>query len=124
MAADLGTLQFFPNNIGNESAFRQLAYTGRFMKADEALRLGFVNKVVPDRKALESQLIKTAEIIASKSPVGIYTLKQVMKRQFLNKVEDSLDYIARINSATLLTKDTTEAITAFLQKRKPAFSKL
>lgn len=35
-----------------------------------------------------------------------------------------MDYIARINSSTLLTKDTTEAITAFLQKRKPAFSKL
>ena len=52
MAADLGTLQFFPNNIGNESAFRELAYTGRFMKSDEALRLGYVSKVVSDRKSL------------------------------------------------------------------------
>lgn len=34
--------------------------------------------------------MKTAEVIASKSPVGIYTLKQVIKRQFRKKVEDSL----------------------------------
>ena len=53
MAADLGTRQFFPNNIGNESAFRELAYTGRFMKSNEALSIGFVNRVVADRKALE-----------------------------------------------------------------------
>lgn len=34
MAADLGTLQFLPNIIGSESTFRELAYTGRMLKAD------------------------------------------------------------------------------------------
>lgn len=33
MAADLGTLQFFSNVTGNESTFRELAYTGRFIKS-------------------------------------------------------------------------------------------
>lgn len=65
-----------------------------------------MNKVATDRNSLEAELLKTAETIASKSPVGIYTLKQVIKRQYLKKVEDSLDYIARINSATLQTNDT------------------
>ena len=50
MAADLGTLQFMPNIIGNESTFRELAYTGRFLKADEAKQIGFVSKVLPAKK--------------------------------------------------------------------------
>ena len=36
MAADLGTLQFFPNITGNESTFREIAYTGRYLPAKEA----------------------------------------------------------------------------------------
>jgi enoyl-CoA hydratase/carnithine racemase len=45
MAADIGTLQFFPKRVGNDSAFRDLTYTGRSMGADEALRIGLVSKV-------------------------------------------------------------------------------
>ena len=37
MAADIGTLQLFPKLVGNQSVFKELAYTGRYMKADEAL---------------------------------------------------------------------------------------
>ena len=33
MAADIGTLQFFTNSTGNQSTFRELAYTARFMNA-------------------------------------------------------------------------------------------
>lgn len=52
MAADLGTLQFLPNLMGNESAVREMAYTGRMVPASEALALGFISKVFPDRSAL------------------------------------------------------------------------
>lgn len=68
--------------------------------------------------------MRVAEDIASKSPVGIHAIKQLIKRQYRKKVDDSLEYIARLNSVMLQTKDTTEAITAFLQKRKPNFPKL
>ena len=47
-----------------------------------------------------------------------------MKREQNKKVREGLDYMARTNSAMLLTKDTVEAITAFMQKRKPSFEKL
>ena len=66
----------------------------------------------------------TAQAIASKSPIAIYALKQIIKRQFKKKVTDSLEYTARVNSSMLFTKDMTEAISAFFQKRKPEFSKL
>ena len=51
--------------------------------------------------------MKNAQLIAEKSPVGIYTLKQVIKRQLRRKVQDSMEYIARMNSSMLITKDTT-----------------
>lgn len=51
--------------------------------------------------------MNTAEIIALKSPVGVYTLKQVIKRQFRKKIDDNLQFMARLNSSMLLTKDMT-----------------
>lgn len=50
MAADIGTLQIFPNIIGNQSFFRQVVYTGRFFDSKEALQFGFVSSVLKDIK--------------------------------------------------------------------------
>jgi len=46
MAADLGTLQLFPKLIGNQSTFKELAFTGRYLGAEEALQIGFVSKIL------------------------------------------------------------------------------
>lgn len=64
MAADLGTLQLFPKLVGNISTFKELAYTGRYMKAEEALQVGFVSKVLEDKQHLEAALMETAKLIA------------------------------------------------------------
>ena len=124
LAADLGTMQFMPNIIGNESTYRELAYTSRPLLANEAKEIGFVTKVLPSKQAMQEELLLTAKSIASKSPVGVYTLKQVMKRELLKKAEEGMEYIARTNSSMLMTKDIMEAVRAFMQKRKPDFSKL
>jgi enoyl-CoA hydratase len=79
MAADLGTLQIFPLRVGNQSVFKELAFTGRNMPADEALRIGLVSRVFEDRAQLEAGLLESARVIASKSPVGVHTIKQVIK---------------------------------------------
>lgn len=63
-------------------------------------------------------------MIAAKSPVGIHTIKQVIKRNESKDIYEGLEYIARTNSVMLQTKDMFEAIGAFLQKRKPDFPKL
>lgn len=68
--------------------------------------------------------MQTAQLISSKSPVGIYTLKHIMRREQYKKVYESLSYMARTNSSMLFTKDTMEAIGAFLQKKAPTFGKL
>lgn len=78
IAADLGTLKLFPNRAGNHSTFKELAYTGRYMKSDEALQIGFVSKILENKEQLEAALLETARKIATKSPVGIYTIKQTV----------------------------------------------
>ncbi len=57
MAADIGTLQHFPKRVGNHSTFKELAYTGRSMQADEALRIGLVSKIFEDKAQLEAGLM-------------------------------------------------------------------
>ena len=124
MAADLGTLQLFPRLVGNQSTFKDLAYTGRYLEATEAQQIGFVTQIFKDKTQLEAGLLETAKTIAAKSPVGIYTIKQVLHRAEAKQYEEGLEYIARTNSAMLQTKDMTEAVTAFLSKKQPLFSKL
>ncbi len=73
---------------------------------------------------MEEALLETAKLIASKSPVAINTLKHIMRREQYKKVYESMQYMARTNSSMLFTNDTMEAISAFLQKKKPTFGKL
>ena len=52
LAADVGTLQRMPKIIGSESLMRELAYTARFMGADEARQCGLVSRTFPDKDRL------------------------------------------------------------------------
>ena len=124
MAADMGTLQLFPKIVGNQSIFKELAYTGRFMKADEALQIGFVNKILENQEHLQNSMMETAKVIASKSPVGVYTIKQVFRKAENRSYLDGLENTIRTNGAMLQTKDMPEAISSFLMKKKPEFPKL
>lgn len=50
MAADVGTLQRLPKVIGNDSLVRELCYTARKFKSEEAALIGLVSKVFPDKE--------------------------------------------------------------------------
>lgn len=62
MAADVGTLQRFPKIVGNESAARELALTGREFGAQEALQIGFLSRVVEGgREGVLSESLQNAK---------------------------------------------------------------
>jgi len=69
-------------------------------------------------------LLQLAEVIASKSPVAVWTIKQALNHDLNKIVEPNVDYMARTNAAMLLTTDVHEAVSAFLTKQKPNFPKL
>ncbi|CAD8161993.1 unnamed protein product [Paramecium octaurelia] len=121
MAPDIGTLQRLGLQNANTSLFRELAYTGRTFSAQEALKLGLVSKIVKNEN-LNEEIFKLAELIATKSPVGCYTIKSILTRE--QNLDQHLDVMARTNMAMLFTNDIPIAITSSMTKTKPEYPKL
>lgn len=71
-----------------------------------------------------SKLVEVATEIASKSPVGIWTIKNVLRRQIKKDFVDNYDHMAAVNSAMLQTGDMKLAIMSTMMKQKPEFPKL
>merc|ERR1711972_352703 len=64
LAADAGTLQRMPKIVGNEGVVRELAYTARRFGAGEALRLGFLTRVLETREEAMAAAMDLARTIA------------------------------------------------------------
>jgi enoyl-CoA hydratase/carnithine racemase len=120
-AGDLGTSWLVPRLIGPGRA-AELVYTGRIMDAEEADRVGLVNRVVP-ADALMDEALAMAGRIASNSPGGV----QLSKRALQANLETG-SYAAALETENrgqaLLTRgeDMPEALQAFKEKRQPHFT--
>ena len=123
ITADLGTLQRLTHLIP-EGVVRELAYTGRRMPADEALRLGLVNRVEPDRDALIAAGRDLARAIAAKSPLAVAGAKMSLNYSRGRTVEEGLRHVALWNAGALVSADLTAAIEARLLKKVPDFGDL
>ena len=120
MVADVGTLQRLPKLIG-QGITRELAYTGRIFGAEEAQRIGLVNRVFHTREALYAGVQQIAATIAAKSPLSVRGTKEMLNYARDHSVADSLNYIATWNAAMLQSKDLMEAMTANMAKKVPEF---
>ncbi|KAF4671712.1 putative enoyl CoA hydratase [Perkinsus chesapeaki] len=108
MAADVGTLQFFPLICGNDSAVRELCYTGREFGADEAKAIGFVSKVEEDPVGAA---LKMCESIASNSPVAVVGTKHILEFSREAQTALQLKHNAVWNQAMILSsKDMAATI--------------
>jgi enoyl-CoA hydratase/carnithine racemase len=120
-AGDLGTSWLLPRLIG-PARTAEFAYTGRFIEADEAERIGLLNRVV-EPAALLDDTIALAQQIAANSPGGV----QLSKRALQANMEAS-SYAAALElenrGQALLTRgsDMPEALAAFKEKRAPRFT--
>jgi enoyl-CoA hydratase/carnithine racemase len=118
--ADLGTLQRLPFIIGH-GWFRELALTGRNFSAQEALQMGLITRICVDREALYAEAKKLADQVAACPPLTVQGTKQVILYSRDNGVDAGLQYVAQKNAAALPSEDVVEAVTAFMEKRKPVF---
>ncbi|WP_306567752.1 crotonase/enoyl-CoA hydratase family protein [Aquabacterium sp.] len=121
MVADVGTLQRLPKLIGNQGIVREMAFTGRKVLADEALRIGLVNQVFETREAMQAGVREMAALIASKSPLSIRGTKEMLNYSRDHSVADGLSYIATWNAAMLMSGDLTTAMMASMAKQTPQF---
>jgi enoyl-CoA hydratase len=120
IVADLGTLQRLPRVIA-KGHVAELAFTGKDIDAERALRIGLVNDVYPDADALHKGACDLAAEIAANSPLAVQGTKQVLRASEDRSVEEGLDYVAAWNAGHLQSHDLIEAMTAFLEKRPPQF---
>ena len=123
IVADVGTLQRIPYLLP-QGLVRELAYTGRRFAAEEALRFGFVNSVHPDQDAALDAAMAMARDIASKSPLAIAGVKQVLNHGRGRGLDDGLEYVALWNAAMLPGEDSQLAIQGQMTKQPPKFKDL
>jgi len=123
ITADLGTLQRLTRLIP-EGIVRELAYTGRRMGADEAARLGLVNRIEADRGAVVAAGLELARTVAAKSPLAVAGAKMSLNYSRGRTVEEGLRHVAMWNAGALVSADLTAAVQARLGKTLPEFKDL
>jgi len=123
MTADVGT---FPRlcKLIPEGIVRELAYTGRRMAADEAVRVGLVNAVFSDQPSMLEGVMGIAAEIARKAPLAIYGCKRVINYARDHSTADGLDYIGIWNASMLQFDEIREAMAANQAKRPGRFAEL
>lgn len=100
---------------------RELCFTGDMIGADEALRIGLVNAVVPHAELLP-KVIAVAEKIAAKGPLAVRACKRSMHRGQDVPLPVANELESTAFSALFGSSDQKEGMGAFLQKRTPAFT--
>jgi enoyl-CoA hydratase/carnithine racemase len=96
----------------------ELLLLGERISAQEAERIGIVNKVVPEAE-FDGAVRDWAAKLASKSPVIMRLGKDAMYRQLDMPFEDALDYLRSQLSLAMTTEDIVEGVQAFFEKREP-----
>ncbi|MFC9892905.1 crotonase/enoyl-CoA hydratase family protein [Nocardia sp. NPDC127579] len=120
IVADIGSLHRLPGIIG-EGQLRELAYTGKDIDAARAERIGLVNEVFADQRAVLDAAYATAREIAANPPLVVQGVKDVLDQRAKSTVAEGLRYVSAWNAAFLPSEDLTEAIQAVFQKREPQF---
>jgi enoyl-CoA hydratase len=114
-----GGTQRLPRIIGVTKA-KELLYTGDFIDAQEAYRIGLVNKVVPVASLME-ETRKMAAKIARQPGMALKVTKLAVNGGLNMDIKSAMAYEARCFEILFSTEDQKEGMKAFVEKRKPAF---
>ncbi len=115
----LGGAWSLAHAVGERKA-RELAYTGRRIKADEARALGLLNHVTPPRRAV-AKAVEVADEIAGSSPLAVMAVKQAISRAGHQTFDQALTEGGDLSALLMFSEDRKEGLRAFLEKRKPEF---
>ena len=120
IVSDLGGLQRLPFIVG-EGFARELALTGGDYPADEAQRMGLLNRVLDDEAALLQAARALARQMASNPPLAVAATKRVMNARIDDSVARGLREALQHNGSVMQSQDFQEAVAALLEKRAPVF---
>jgi enoyl-CoA hydratase len=114
-----GGTQRLTRAVGKYKAM-EMILTGKPISAEEAVRVGLVNRVVPTETLLE-EAKRTANEIASKPPISVRAAKEAILRAQDTTLEVGLEFERKAFYMLFATEDSKEGMKAFVEKRKPAF---
>ncbi|HUN47241.1 MAG TPA: enoyl-CoA hydratase-related protein [Stellaceae bacterium] len=115
-----GGAWLLPRLVGTAKAL-ELFWTGDLIDAQEALRIGLVNRVVPDA-GLMTATRALADRIAAAPPLSVRTIKRAVYQGLESDLPAHLDRISSDYALVTGSEDHREAVAAFLEKRKPRFT--
>ena len=115
-----GGTQRLPRLVGKGMA-KYLIMTGEHIPAQEALRIGLVQKVVPP-EALMEEAERVARLILSKAPVAVRMAKRAINTAEDTDMRSGIAYEAEAYTTSFQAADRVEGMSAFLEKREAKFS--
>lgn len=117
--ADMGATYLLPRLVGHGAATEMLM-TGESIDAEEAYRIGMVNRIVPHDE-LDAATGEMVQRLATRPPLGLKFTKKALQTSPDRDWQAQFDYEHFAQVACLLTEDYQEGRRAFLEKREPVF---
>lgn len=114
-----GGTQRLPRIVGLGKA-KEMIYTCAMIKADEALRIGLVNKVVPLENLME-EARKMASVICANAPIAVKYCKDAINRGMQVDIDKAIEIEANDFGKCFDSEDQVEGMTAFLERREKNF---
>ena len=99
----------------------EIMLTGELIDAEEALRIGLINRVVPADR-LMSEVEKIADRIIRNGPLSLRNIKKSVINCMGLTIEEGLDLEYRLGQEVFHSRDAREGPLAFMEKREPAFT--
>jgi 2-(1,2-epoxy-1,2-dihydrophenyl)acetyl-CoA isomerase len=116
----VGGAYFLPRIVGAASAL-DLFWTARWVDAQEALSLGLVNHVYPE-KEFKSRVREYAENIAHAAPFSVRYIKRLVGQSLSTDLRTHLDALSSHIAVVRTSKDHKEAMAALKDRRTPKFT--
>lgn len=112
-----GGTQRLARVIGSISKAKELLFTCRNIKAEEALQIGLVSCVFPQQE-LSAEALKIANRIASNAPIAVRNIKKAVNEGLDMPMAEAIQHEVDLFSNCFTTEDQKEGMQAFMQKRK------
>jgi enoyl-CoA hydratase/carnithine racemase len=114
-----GAAWFLPRLVGTAKAL-ELIWGGEAIDADESLRLGLVNRVIP-ADALMAQTMAFARRLAQSPPIALRLIRRGVYQSARMDLDAALELTSSNMAVTRTSEDHAEAVAAYIERRKPVF---
>ena len=111
-----GGTWLYPRTLGSLGRAAEMLFTGDFLEAEEAYRLGFLNRLVAEDD-LEATTMEMAERIAAGPPIAIRLSKLMLYKGLEFDLDTAMKMAAAGETITLTSRDHIEGVAAFREKR-------